>query len=226
MGSSPFSGKTGEICNEIERRLARGVYRYGQELLANELAKEFGASRAPVMVALNYLRAQGYLIITPQVGCKVATPTISQIRDFFLLYGKIEGAMAGLAAQRHGAPEIEILRDIQQRTQQAMPGEGEPVSDRFVDLVGEFHHQIHKMTHSEFEIVRAGREWRVSEFFLFNANQAPVLGPMDLSAADVQRAEIVEAIAARDHVEASRLMEIHMMGKPERVIGKGSGEIR
>jgi DNA-binding GntR family transcriptional regulator len=213
---SPLSGKTGAICDEIERRLARGAYRFGDELMVSDLAKEFGVSRAPVMAALNYLRAEGYLIITPQVGCHVISPTLSQIEDFFLLYGKMEGAMASLAAERHFAPELEKLRQIQLQTKRMSPRKGELIGEEFVGLVADFHRQLHLMAHSEFEAARAERYWRISEFFLFNGNHMYVQGGASLGVADAQRAEIVAAIAARDSEKASQLMEAHMRGKPQR----------
>jgi len=101
MKISALSGKTRIICDEIERRLVRGHYRFGDEILANDLVREFGASRAPVMSAMNYLRAEGYLVITPQVGCRVISPTPAEIEDFFFVYGRVEGAFAAMAADRY-----------------------------------------------------------------------------------------------------------------------------
>lgn len=216
-----LSGKAGAICNEIEKRLARGQYRFGDEILANDLVKEFGASRAPVMAALNYLRAEGYLIITPQVGCKVISPSLSEIEDFFFVYGRIEGAIAAMAAERHFKQEVDGLRATQQQIKQATPRKGELLNERFVTLVAEFHRQLHEMCHSKYEAERASRYWRMSEFFLFNGNHMTVQGGAALAVADRERADIVAAIAARDTVKASQLMEGHMRGKPYRAGTRG-----
>jgi len=216
-----LSGKTGAICDEIEKRLARGFYRFGGEILANDLVKEFGTSRAPVMAALNYLRAEGYLVITPQVGCKVISPTLSEIEDFFFVYGRVEAAMAAMAAERHFDNEIKSLRATQQKIKLLTPPKGETISDLFVDLVADFHLQIHNMSHSKYEAERASKYWRMSEFFLFNGNNMNVKGGDSLAIADEQRAAIVEAIANRDETTASRLMEEHMRGKPPRAGVRG-----
>jgi DNA-binding GntR family transcriptional regulator len=211
-----LSGKAGAICNEVEKRLARGFYNFGDEILANDLVKEFGTSRAPVMAALNYLRGEGYLIITPQVGCKVISPTLSEIDDFFYVYGRVEGAIAAMAAERHTDDELKLLRVTQQHIKQLSPKSGELISDTLVDLVAEFHRQIHNMSHSRYEAEQASKYWRMSEFFLFNGNRMHVQGSTALAMGDKERAAIVEAIAIRDAEAASRLMEEHMRGKPHR----------
>ena len=222
---SALSGKTGVICDQIERRLAEGFYRFGEEIYTQSLVKEFGASRAPVTAALNYLRASGYLIITPQVGCNVISPSLSDIEDFFTVYGRVEGSMAAFAAQRHYEAELLELREIQKQAKRASPKRGEKVSRNFVNLVAEFHAQIHKMAHSDMEARRAGSYWRMSEFFLFNGNRMNLSGSLALGVSDKQRSEIVEAIANRSEKRASELMEEHMRGKPQRAGARGAGPI-
>lgn len=214
--TTALSGKTRLICDEIEKRLVRGYYRFGDEILANELVKEFGASRAPVMSALNYLRADGYLVITPQVGCKVISPTPSEIEDFFLVYGRVEGAFAAMAAERHEKDELTSLRATQQQISALTPKKGKTITEPFVELVAEFHYQIHGMSHSKYEAERAAKYLRMSEFFLFNSNAMNVRGGVELAAASRQRARIVEAIADRDAVAASELMEEHVRDRPRR----------
>ncbi len=219
---SALSGKAGVICDQIERRLAEGYYRFGEEISTQDLVKEFGASRAPVTAALNYLRVSGYLIITPQVGCHVISPTLSEIQDFFTVYGGVEGTMAGFAAARHLDEELIELRDIQRRIEQASPKDSEKVSLHFVNLVADFHAKIHQMAHSEKEGARAASYWRMSEFYLFNGNRMSLASGLALGVADRQRAEIVDAIAGRNEELAAKLMAEHMRGKPDRVGARGA----
>lgn len=214
---SALSGKTRIICDEIERRLVRGYYRFGDEILANDLVKEFGASRAPVMSAMNYLRAEGYLVITPQVGCRVISPSTDEIADFFFVYGRMEGAFAALAAERHNEVELVKMRGLHEQIKMLTPGKKkDTASEAFIDLVSEFHRHLHSMSHSKFEAERASKYLRMSEFFLFNSNAMNIPGGPPISAANKQRAVIIEAIAERDADSASQLMEEHVRGKPVR----------
>lgn len=219
---SALSGKSGVICDQLERRLASGHYRFGEEIYTLDLVKEFDASRAPVTAALNFLRASGYLIITPQVGCRVISPTLSDIQDFFAVYGAVEGVMAGFAALRHHAGELAELSDIQKQIQRNTPGKGEKISENFVGLVSDFHAHIHAMSHSEMETRRADGYWRMSEFYLFNGTRMRPSGKISLAIADRQRAAIVDAIAQRNADLARSLMEEHMVGKPARVGARGA----
>jgi DNA-binding GntR family transcriptional regulator len=124
--------------------------------------------------------------------------------------------MAAMAAERHDDNELKLLRATQQKIRQITPRKGESISQSFVDLVGDFHRQIHSMSHSKYEIERAAKYLRMSEFFLFNSNAMKVPEGISLTIADKQRAKIIEAIAARDAALASKLMEEHVRGRPQR----------
>jgi DNA-binding GntR family transcriptional regulator len=208
-----LSGKTGAICDEIERRLLTGFYSFGQEIVVNDLVNEFGASRAPVMAALNHLRAEGYLVITPQVGCRVISPALSEIDDFLFVFSRVEGAIAEMAAKRRYPEEVDRLNQIRAEIKRIAPKKGQPVSRSYIDLVGGFHRQIHMMCHASYAGERATRNWRMLDFFLYNGGFGNLKGDASLAVADKQRGDIVEAIAERDAVAAGRLMEVHMRDK-------------
>ena len=211
---SVLGGKAGRILSELENRLSRGRYLFGESIFTADLAEEFNASRAPVATALNHLRSDGYLVITPQVGCRVVSPSKQEIQDFFHLFGKTEGVMAGLAAKRHDENEVENLRDISIRITKASPKKNEDISDNFLDLVGLFHSSIRSMARSPTEARRASNQWRRSEFLLFNGRAPNVY--KNLRQANKERAMIVDAIAERDDVAAEKIMERHVRGKPFR----------
>jgi len=144
----------------------------------------------------------------------VISPTPSEIQDFFFVFGRVEGAMAAMAAERREDREIRLLRATQRQIMQLTPRKGESINEPFVELVADFHRQVHKMSHSKYEAERASRSLRMSEFFLFNSNAMNVPGGASLAIADKERAGIVEAIADRDAAAASQLMEKHVRGKP------------
>jgi DNA-binding GntR family transcriptional regulator len=210
-----LGGKAGRICSEIERRLARGHYGFGEAISTNQLVEEFGASRAPVVTALNHLRSAGYLNIIPQVGCRVISPSETEIEDFFCLFGKVEGAMAGFAAQRHEAREIEALRFIAARIDELTVGSGQAEVDAIVDLVATFHEALRSLGRSPMEARRVGAYWRMSEFLVFNEGGRAGGGKQNAEA-NAERREIIEAIASRKADKASKLMEAYVSTRPFR----------
>ena len=60
--------KQNEIYDVLVQRLVAARYSFGERILVRELGTEFGVSRQPVMTALNWLAADGFVRIIPQVG--------------------------------------------------------------------------------------------------------------------------------------------------------------
>ncbi len=210
---SRLTGKAGRIYEALEKDLLTGRYKFGADISAPELAKRLGVSRQPVMAALSQLRAAGYVTITPQVGCRVVTPTTEEISDFFRLFGAMEGVMARLAAERGEPGEGEVLRQLAQQIREVptVPGN---IPLEYAELVGTYHDVIRAMARAPNLARRVGQFWRMSDFLLWNG--APNVHPAGLRTASEQRLAIAEAIGARDSDRAAALMEDHVWGKPER----------
>lgn len=209
-GSAP-SGKAGEIAVELERRLMLGEYHFGDSLSITQLAGQFDASRQPVSVAISHLRSVGYVDIIPQVGCRVVSPTPSEISDFFLAVGRMEGVVAGLAARRQLGAEGVVLKRIAARK---TPAQLESSAGRlaYIRTVDDFHEQIWRMARSPTLEDRVARLRRLSIFYLWQG--APRLALSAAKQLNAERVRISEAIAMRDPEEAERLMSAHIANKP------------
>jgi DNA-binding GntR family transcriptional regulator len=212
---NPLRGKAGRIFYTMERRFAAGFYKFGEDISVTKLVEEFGASRAPVTTALNFLRADGYLIITPQVGCRVINPSKEEILDFFMMFGKMEGTMAALAAQRHTPEHIALLRDIEDKIRRATPTGEEKILDQFVELLAVFHELIREMANSPRLASRMVTFWNMSEFLLWNGAKKSLTDKLKIS--NDERRAILDAIASRQSEKAEALMEAHILGKPGRI---------
>lgn len=212
--SHPLTGKAGQIFEEIEQRLAAGHYRFGDMLSVVELASEFAASRQPVTVALNHLRSLGYLLITPQVGCRVSSPTTVEIRDFFYLLGKIQSAVAGLAAERHVDGEAQALAGLADAIEAIAMDEPENVKP-YAQLIDTFHETMAGMARSTMLSARSATLWRMSDFMMWQGMRN--LTPPKAAVANEERHAIVESISRRDVKQAESRMEQHVRAKPVRV---------
>lgn len=218
---SPLSGKSGEVFEALERRLSDGFYRFGESISPNELADEFGVSQQPIRAALAQLRALGYVIVTPQVGCRVASPSSDEISDFFLLFGRMEGVIAALAAVRHASADIAELDAVGDALAQCVAGQQtRGLPENYVNLVGEWHRIVREMAHSEALAWRMQSFWRMSDFLLLQGG--PQLAPEKLALANRQRVAIRDSIEAREADTVEYLMAAHVRSKPSRVgiIGK------
>src|ERR1700722_11795226 len=113
--SSVIPSKQSEIYDLLVQRLVRAQYAFGERILVRELATEFGVSRQPIMSALNWLAADGFVRIIPQVGCQVINPDRNAVADFYLMFQRMEGLLAELAGARRTEQQIGGVRAPQRR---------------------------------------------------------------------------------------------------------------
>ncbi|WP_069865879.1 GntR family transcriptional regulator [Pseudomonas citronellolis] len=211
---SPLVGKSGAIFSELEKRFSTGYYAFGDPISVVELAAEFGVSQQPLRAALGQLRALGFVIITPQVGCRVASPGEVEIRDFFNLFGRMEGVMAALAAERYDVAQLSHLEQVSERIVACpIPTRGIPAE--YAKLVREWHAALRLLADSSALAWRVGSFASMADFLLWQG--APNLTSEAISIANQQRQAIRDAIAARNGELAERLMFEHVRGKPQRV---------
>lgn len=157
--------KNDEMYDLIVDRLVNAHYAFGQRLLVKELGAETGASRHPIMSALNRLSAEGFVRIVPQVGCEVISPSLDEIADFFLLFQRTEGVLAELAAQRRTQEDLLRLNRAQ-RGLRGLGDSGDPSPLEYAALNREFHHAMHLMSHSPLLVRKQRNNFNMSDFFI------------------------------------------------------------
>lgn len=209
------TGKAGEVVAEMERRLILGYYKPGENLSFNMLAETFQVSRQPVSAAIAHLRASGYVEVLPQVGCRVVRPSPEEVHDFFLVLSKIDGAVAGLAAERHTASEAAHLLAI--KPPRKIDALDEIVQRRdYISYIDGFHEQLWRMAKAPLLQGRFSGLRNLSSFYLWQG--IPKLVPAAARLLIRERNDIMKAIIARDAKAAAELMEKHIAAKP-RVVG-------
>lgn len=214
LNLNPLPGKSGAIFEILETRFAKGHYKFGEMISPVELAEEFSVSLQPLRMALNQLRALGFIIITPQVGCKVISPTAEEVQDFFRLFASMESVMAALAADRHDLPEIKRLEALNHQLENCIIQE-KGVAEEYSDLVGLWHSTLRSMAKSPSLSSRLKPVWAMSDFMLWQG--APEVPSKSLHTANAERTAITELIAARAAGKAEALMHAHVYNKPLRV---------
>ena len=210
-GAGSPAGKAGEIAAELERRLMIGTYRFGELLSIGQLATQFDASRQPVSMAISHLRGLGFVDVIPQVGCRVVSPSLAEIADFFFVLGKLEGAIASFAAARYQYSEADALVAIAARREpKALTTYDERVD--YIHTLNEYLDQVWLMARSTALEQRLARLRQLSIFYLWQGSAS--LAPVSAKQLIGERREIASAIAARDADAAERLMAAHIAHKP------------
>jgi len=197
--------KKDEIYDLLVERLVGAHYSFGQRLSVKELSGDTGASRQPIMAALNRLSSEGFVMIIPQVGCDVISPDRREIADFYLMFERLEGLLAELAAARRTDEQLRALRALQARIL-AIDFNDPDHAREYGQLNRAFHQMVHNMAQSPFVDERQNSNFNMSDFFINHA------GGFDMFMEDAAREhdEIIEAIASRSPARARTLVESHI----------------
>ena len=172
MAGSLLSAPAGQrlaklVLDELKARLLAGHYPVGSRISIEEVKAEFGVSKQPVMDAMRRLEATGIVQIVPQSGCRVASYSAQEIRDFFNLFGRFEGEIAAAAsARRSDAQLVELdnawrrIAELEQLDDPEERARGYRLRNR------EYHLVLHQMSHSRLMTQLSERMWDLSDFLV------------------------------------------------------------
>jgi DNA-binding GntR family transcriptional regulator len=144
-------GRLAEYAYEYTKRmLFDGTLAPGAKLRVEDVVASLHTSRQPVMDAFKRLASEGFLEITPQVGCRVVVPDAAEIADFFHILGAVQGLAADMAAERRTPEDVAKLEALGDEIRGLL----EVPADR-VDMLSfrrldqEFQKQLNLTAHSE-----------------------------------------------------------------------------
>ncbi len=129
----------------IRRGIMDGEYKPGQRLKQQELARQFGCSVIPIREALHQLAAEGFVVLDPQKGARVADLNSKRLEEMYEVRVRLEGWAAGLAARRmtsEAAARIRTILDKMNRPDISV--------SEWLTLNWEFHDSLYACTGQEF----------------------------------------------------------------------------
>jgi DNA-binding GntR family transcriptional regulator len=100
------------VQDAIRAAIVSGRYRPGERLLEDGIAQELDVSRNPVREALQALATDGFVVIEPRRGARVATVSRERAGDLFEVRESLEGLAARLAAQRRTPDQLAHLQSL------------------------------------------------------------------------------------------------------------------
>lgn len=140
----------------------------GQPVSIAAVTRAMGVSRQPAMDAVKRLQAEGFIIVQPQIGCRVVSPRAEHVGDFFKLFARSEALVSRLAAERRTEEECGTLRDLANRVLRDSDSTGAPeVRDsRYRHVNRRLHRHIHDLARSPIAAEIAAAMWDRSDFYL------------------------------------------------------------
>ncbi|MBJ3778515.1 GntR family transcriptional regulator [Acuticoccus mangrovi] len=99
-----------DIAFRLQADILHGAFAPGQHLKQTDLCDRYGVSRTPIREALQQLQAQDMVVIVPNKGAIVQSPTASGLMEVYEIRAELEGFAAELAvANWTEDDEIELL---------------------------------------------------------------------------------------------------------------------
>ncbi len=191
-------GRLAEYAYEYTKRmLFDGRLAPGAKLRVEDVVASLRTSRQPVMDAFKRLASEGYLEITPQVGCRVVVPDAAEIADFFLILGAVQGLAADIAAGRHTPSEADRFRALADAIDASAADPLTPEAAHATHVLDhDFQQQLRSMAHSDaVERLAAGLLDRRDFYITCVPNGEFAFAERMLAARGAHRA-IVDAVAA------------------------------
>lgn len=96
----PRARSAATLLPALRERIARHALPPGAKLLENDLAREFGVSRAKVRDAFGALEQRGLIRRIPNRGAEVARLDLSQVFEIYAVREMLEGLCVRLAVER------------------------------------------------------------------------------------------------------------------------------
>jgi DNA-binding GntR family transcriptional regulator len=202
-------GRLAEHAYEYTKRmLFDGTVGPGAKLRVEDVVASLHTSRQPVMDAFKRLASEGYLEITPQVGCRVVVPDAAEIADFFLILGAVQGLAADIAAGRRTTDELADLEAIAVEID-AMLAQSPLSGDvqRYCRLDHVFQQQVRTMAHSEAVARIAAGLLDRRDFFITCIPNGEIVYAERMREVRGQHHAIADAISAGDSDLARSLTE-------------------
>lgn len=116
------------VLEALRSAIISGEYQPGDRLFEEEIAARFDVSRNPIREALQALSTDGFVVIEPRRGARVATIDERRARELFELRQPLEGLVAQLAAERRSDVQLHELQRVVEAGQLAV------AEDRLDDL--------------------------------------------------------------------------------------------
>ena len=172
----------------------------GQHLVEIELAEYLGVSRQPVREALQRLQTEGWVDLRPAQGAFVHSPTEEEADQLLSVRSVLETHSAKLAAE-HATPEdVDVLRQLQSDGVSALD---DLDVHRMVAANANLHAFITRLSGNAVLAELIGLVDRRVRWYY-----TPIAQPRGEDAW-AEHEQLIEAIAAGDAEEASRIMTVH-----------------
>jgi len=196
------------LYQQVAERLRSRIFAHelapGAWIDESVLAEEFGISRTPLREALKVLASEGLVQLKPRRGAYVTAVSEQDLDEIYPVIALLEGHCARAAASRASDADLARLKAIHAKLERhAASGD----ADRFFEVNQDFHLALQELAGNRWlkQLIDDSRQF----IKLTRRDSLNLEGRLKQSLAE-HRA-LLDAILARNAVEAERLMHAHLL---------------
>lgn len=198
-----------EVYNTIYAQLMSQSILPGSRISIDNLARELGVSQTPIREALSRLEAQGLVVKTHLIGFSATTQMDrARFEQLYELRMLLEPFAARKAAGKITDEQFAALEKLAE--EMAGTGQGKVSYSEFARLDGQFHDLVAQASGNDLvQETLANLHIHMHLFRLFHHHQAA-------STANMEHADLLAALKARDPDRAETAMRTHIQQSHER----------
>ncbi len=201
-----------QVFEHLENDILSGKYSRGEILTESRLSSEMGVSRTPIREALRRLE-QEHLIEESGKGSVVIGITEKDLKDIFLIRGKLECMAASLAAENRTEEQLEELREVLELQEFYL---AKSDAERIKHMDNKFHRTLYKLSGSmSFYDTLIPLHKKIQKY-----RMASVQSKSRAAASVKEHRLIFEAIADKNSEAASKYAKQHVENAYNHIIGK------
>jgi DNA-binding GntR family transcriptional regulator len=192
------------VYHELRHKIITKQLKPGQRLPEVNIAVQMGVSRTPVREALRRLASEGLVIIIPNSGARLASPTKREMDDTYIVREELECLATRLAAGKISERNLRRLED-------AVIEEERAFEEKNLELYLEVNETFHKV------IAEASGNRVLAEYIeniLARTNAYVVFYDpfydLEENPSIAQHKEIVRALKGKNAEKAETLMKEHL----------------
>ena len=196
-----FQTKQALVTHALREAILDGRLAPGTRLVIDDLARQFSVSAIPVREALQVLRAERLINITPHTGAVVTGLDREAVPEIFALLEGIETATFRLAAERATAEDLAELDDLLKIMESTVDDQ------RWAELNSRFHGRIPAIAHmprAQEALDRVTVDWERLRRWFFRDHPRP-----DRAPANAEHRAMVDALRRKDVEGLDRLVRAH-----------------
>jgi DNA-binding GntR family transcriptional regulator len=112
---STFKSKRDIVYEHLRAEILHGAFAPGERIIIDGLAAQLGVSQIPIREALQQLQAEGFVVMEPHIGPRVAEIHASLIGEVFQLLEALEVISGRAACQRMTDAQFAEMEQILRR---------------------------------------------------------------------------------------------------------------